>query len=190
MGRFCKVCEHSNRARLELGLANGIGFRRLAQTFPGLSQDSLRRHKINHMSPKQIVELLVGKKLPDEMMQEIRDREADGILHQMMNIRAIAWERLDMAREVGEEKTIQGYLRELRGVIKDEAELLGMLGVKSQHLHINLSQAPEWVEVKAVLLAALAKYPDAQIAVLDALERVGKPMKVIEANGHDRVITA
>lgn len=76
---------------------------------------------------------------------------------------------LDKAEDAGELRTALGAIREVRGNLELLAKLLGELDEKPQ---INILLSPEWLELRAVIVSALAYYPQAREAVLGAIEDV------------------
>jgi hypothetical protein len=63
-----------------------------------------------------------------------------------------ALEILDKAEEAGELRTALGAIREARGNLELLAKLLGELDERPV---VNLNLSPEWLELRAVIVAAL-----------------------------------
>ena len=63
-----------------------------------------------------------------------------------------------------------GAIRELRGITELYAKITGEL--QSQTVN-NIIIAPEWVNLRNVILIALEPYPAARQAVIEAVGRVG-----------------
>lgn len=71
----------------------------------------------------------------------------------------------------GDPKIALGAIRELRGVF----DLLGRLAIAAAEYKrlnpppVDLSQSPEWIELQGLIVAALRPFPEARLAVVDAI---------------------
>ena len=95
--------------------------------------------------------------------------EAGDLLSQVRYLQARALSILDQAEEAGDLKVALAAIREARGNLELLAKLLGQL---QQEGTVNVLIAPEWLQVRAVLLQALQPYHDAKYAVAGALARL------------------
>ena len=59
-------------------------------------------------------------------------------------------------------------VRELRGLVELLAKITGELDERPS-VTVNLTASPEWQHLQGVILAALARFPDAREAVAGAL---------------------
>jgi hypothetical protein len=73
---------------------------------------------------------------------------------------------LAKAEKAGEYRTALQGVREARACLELLAEMQGELDRRAT---INVLLAPEWLAVRSAVLAALARYPDARVAVADRL---------------------
>jgi hypothetical protein len=71
------------------------------------------------------------------------------------------------AEAAGDLRTALNGLREARGYVELLAKLLGELDERPE---VNLHVAPEWIELRAMIVGALGAYPSARQAVLEAIE--------------------
>jgi hypothetical protein len=139
-------------------LVNGKPFRNIAERF-GTSASALTRHKAEH--------------IPAAMAQARSAAEvaqADGLVDQLVRLRADARRIEEKAEETGDLRTALMGIRELVRILELTAKLVGELDERPQ---VNVLVAPEWLAVRSVLLEALRPYPDARQAVaarLAALE--------------------
>ncbi len=157
MSRACTVCSHERREEIDRALVGGSPNLSLSSLF-GVSEAALRRHKANH--------------LPAHLAQAEKAREvarADDLLEEVRDLQSRARAILDKAEGAGELRTALGAIREARGNLELLAKLLGELDEKPQ---INILLSPEWLELRAVIVSALAYYPQAREAVLGAIEDV------------------
>jgi len=188
MPRACGPCGDKRRNELDRRLLemeiSSETFRRISREF-GYSEDALSRHKTNHL----IVDLGNVKQAMEEAREqalaEVRQKETDEIeaevkgsmaarlenaasfLDQLREVRREAAKLLDRAETADDLKAAGVFLRELREQIRLWAELEGRLAMQPQ---INICIHPEWVELKAVIITTLRKYPEALEAVRDAIK--------------------
>ncbi len=155
MARTCTVCTHPHREQIDRALLSGEANTSLSSVF-AVSEQALRRHKSSHLPAK-----LVMAQAAEEVAQ------ADTLLEQVRDLQRRALEILDKAEEAGELRTALGAIREARGNLELLAKLLGELDERPV---VNLSVSPEWLELRAVIVAALEPYSEARGAVLRALE--------------------
>lgn len=154
MPMACSVCNHSDRPAIDKALATGQAKRRIAADYE-LSESAVHRHFDEHL-PARIVKA-----------QERQDvREALDIVTQLKAINSASIEVLKMARTSGDgELVLKACDRVLRQV-ELQAKLLGELDDRPQ---INVMLSAEWLELRVVILQALQGYPDARVAVAEAL---------------------
>jgi hypothetical protein len=158
MPRSCNVCSHPDREAIDEALVGGTALSELAAIYR-VSDDSLGRHKANHLPAK-----LVMAHAAEEVAQ------ADTLLGQVRDLQERALAILDKAEEAGELRTALGAIREARGNLELLAKLLGELSDQPQ---VNVLISPEWLQLRAVIVTALEPHPEARGAVLRALEGGG-----------------
>ena len=154
MPRTCTVCTHSERAQIEAALVAGTALRTIADQ-NGVSKTALIRHKAEHV-PRALAKA-----------HEAREKaQADDLLLQVRALQGSALRILVRAERDGDGRTALAAIREARGNLELLAKLLGELDERPQ---INILVAPEWLAVRAAMLAALAPYVEARVAVAAAL---------------------
>jgi hypothetical protein len=136
----------------------GVAFPALVAEYR-VSKDSLSRHKANHLPAK-----LVIAQAAEEVAQ------ADTLLDQVRGLQRRALEILDKAEEAGELRTALGAIREARGNLELLAKLLGELDERPV---VKLNLSPEWLELRAVIVAALEPHSEARESVLRAIRGAG-----------------
>lgn len=155
MARPCSVCSHPERGAIDAALVAGGSFRDIAGQYR-ISKSALARHKDSH-----IPSALAQAREAQEVAQ------ADNLLGQVRDLQARALGILARAEKTGNLRVALGAIREARGNLGLLAKLLGEL---QQEGTVNIILAPEWVELRTVILTALTPYPDARLAVAHALE--------------------
>ena len=159
MPRPCTVCQHPARGEIDHALVQGTAYRRISKDY-SLTEAATRRHALAHLpamlSKAQQVAEVAGA---DALLADVRD----------LHGRAVAI--LDKAEDADSWGAALGAIREARQCL----ELLGKLQgrIDDSPKIAVLIQSPEWMTVRATLLSALAPYPAARQATVEALSRVG-----------------
>jgi hypothetical protein len=132
----------------------GASLREIASLY-AVSQSAVRRHRSRH--------------LPGTLARA-RDAKAvahgDDLLAQVRSLQAKALAILERAEQAGELKTALLAIREARECLALLAKLLGELDERPT---VNLLISPEWLTVRAALLAALLPFPEARAAAAEKL---------------------
>lgn len=157
MPRVCTICAHAERAAIDKALIDGRAFRHIAAQF-GTSTTALQRHKADHL-PASLTKAKDAATVAD----------ADDLLKQAGALRSKAISLLLKAEQAGDYRTALAGIREARGCVELLAKLLGEL---QDGATVNVVMAPAWIELRAVIMAALRPYPEARAAVAAGLQRV------------------
>jgi hypothetical protein len=135
----------------------GESFRYVSERY-GTSTTALFRHKREHV-PAHLSQA--------QAAQEVA--QADDLLGQVRSLQTRALAILDRAEEAGDLRSALGAIREARGNLELLAKLLGELDERPQ---VSVLVMPEWLALRAAILAALAPYADARAAVAATLLRL------------------
>ena len=152
MPRSCTVCVHPKREEINRALVGGASNRSVA-SLNDVSEAAVRRHKANHLPAK-----LVMAQAAEEVAQ------ADDLLGQMRDLHARTLAVLEAAETTNQHRTALSAIREARSNLELLAKLLGELDERPQ---VNVLISPT---VQTAIIAALEPYPEARLAVADALE--------------------
>lgn len=153
MPRQCTICNHEQIEDINKAVIGGDSLRKISQDF-GISYDALYRH---------------NKHLPAEMTKAKEAAEvtqADTLLEQVQSLQSKAISLLEQAESAGDMRTALQGVREARGCIELLAKLQGEL---EQQGTVNITLAPEWLEMRTVILQAVEGYPDARQSIVKAL---------------------
>lgn len=186
MGRRCTICDHPKRAAIDRALVdNEAGYRTVAAGF-GISAEALFRHRKNHL-PELLARALAAKPRPvpragrkdpatpaydqeiahhKEAVDERQERHAIDVMQQLKAINAACLEVLAKARAAEKHTTLLGAVDRIHRQIELQARLLGEL---QDGQTVNVLVAPEWHQVRLVVVNALRPYPEARAAVAGAL---------------------
>ena len=165
----------------------GETYRSISQDCP-YSEDALRRHKTNHIiadvgdvreamraAREAALEEARQKELEtikEEVVAEAKEglaarlelcRDHFGQLRVLRERAALALETAEGAEDV---KTALLAIKELRELVRLWGELEGKL--QSQPT-VNILVAPEWLQLRTIIVTALRPHPEALEAVLNAL---------------------
>jgi len=158
MPRVCTVCVHADRDAIERCLVAGESSNRALAALYGVSEAALRRHKAAHLPAK-----LARAQDAAEVAR------ADDLLTQVRGLQAKAMGLLAQAEGAGDYRTALSGIGQVRACLELQAKLLGELDERPQ---VNVLLMPEWLAVRAALLAALRPYGEARQAVAVALLRM------------------
>ncbi len=157
MPRPCSVCTSPDALAIDRALIDGDTLRNTAKRY-GVSEDSLRRHKRNgHIVEAAKRELNADDELPD----------GDTILNRVQNLERRAMSILNQAERAGSIGVALSAIREARSTIELLAKLVGDLDTGGVNVVI---QSSGWIEIRAVVVAALERHPAARADVAAALE--------------------
>ncbi|MGB9793340.1 MAG: hypothetical protein ACPLRU_02490 [Desulfofundulus sp.] len=156
MPRKCTICEHPQVEEINKALLSGDSLRNIARQF-AISKDALFRHR---------------QHLPADMVKAQEAEEvarADSLLDQVTELKDRALAILDKAEQAGDSRTALLAIREAKGCLELLAKLLGEL---HEQTTVNVLISPQWVSLRAVILQALEPYPEAKLALAQALREV------------------
>lgn len=152
MARYCSVCESESRAAIDAALARSEPLRRLSARY-GLSTSALQRHGKRHLSAA-LAAMRTG---------EQEDRRAT-LLERVEGLIDRAESLYTAAAEEGKAQLALAAVKELRGCLELLGKASGELKDGPQ-VTINLLSSPEWVNVRGVIFASLAAFPEARAAL-------------------------
>lgn len=158
MPRVCTVCEHPELEAIDKALVGGASNRSLASLYD-VSEAAVRRHKTNHLPAKLVMA---------EKAAEVA--EADDLLAQVQDLQARTLFILEEAETTKQHRIALSAIREARSNLELLAKLVGQLDDSPK---VNITLSPEWLELRAVIVGALAPYQNARAEVLRAIEGAG-----------------
>ncbi len=161
-GPVCTVCSHPGRIEIEAALVQGLSQRQVATDW-GVTRFAVARHRQNHLSPA---------------VKALRTRrESDGARTGQQRLEELAdtaQEVLELARGHADGAKPDGKLmlesiKRLESIVTTIMRTTGELDERPQINVLNLSSNPEWVEIRSLLMVALAPHPAAAEAAAVAL---------------------
>ncbi len=156
MARKCTICEHEKVSEINEALLAGEPCRNISERF-SVNISSLSRHKNQHI-PAALT----------QAQEAAEVAHADNLLSQVQSLQAKALSILAKAEGCGDLKTALHGIREARACLELLAKLQGEL---QQEGTINITLAPEWLELRAVILQTLEPFPEARLRLAQAIGR-------------------
>ena len=154
MPRQCSVCAHASLHAINTALVAGGTLRDIARQF-GLSKDAVARHQADHL-PVALVAAVGAEET----------RQALDVLQQLKTINAAALTVLRDARAAGDGDLALKAIDRIQRQVELQAKLLGDLDERPV---VNILLSPEWQQLRGQLVAALAPFPEARVAVAAVL---------------------
>ena len=182
-GQKCRVCEHPDRARIELQIARRVPNRRVASNF-NISPDSVQRHKHNHMPAQLLAALVCGTRETEIDLEQLRVSESEGMLQHLLALRGRLYALLDQAEEDNDINAATRVHGRLNENLKLTGQLVGELNSRAPHVVNNVLILPQYLELRTSLVRALQPFPEASQAVAQVLRTIETDgAKEIEQNG-------
>ncbi|MDQ2786843.1 MAG: hypothetical protein M3Y58_17780 [Chloroflexota bacterium] len=151
MSRICTVCASPNREAIDQALIAGEPVRSVASRYVTIGRMAVQRHKDEHL-PATLAKAHEAGEVA----------HADDLLQQVRQLRGKAISILLQAERAGDLKTALMGVREARACVELLAEMEGEL---NRNPVVNVILSPEWTRLRAVIIGALAPYPDARLAI-------------------------
>ena len=162
MPRICSICSHAERAEVDRAIVHGQPYRVIAGRF-GLSKSAVERHAGEHVAS------LIARATTQ------RDRlNADALVAEIRVLREVTLGVLEESRESGEHKHALGAIARLEKQAELVARLLGELVERQRVETIDVLFADQWQRLRPRLVAALEPYPEASLALAEALSDAGE----------------
>jgi transposase len=150
----CTVCTHDRRADIEAAMLEGTPNRRVAAHY-GLSEQAVRRHKRDHLPDRLLLAREAGE-----------TASADNLLSQLRDLHARTLAVLGETEAARDHQTALRAISEARRNLELLARLTELLGPETV-VNVQID-----ARVQSVILDALAPFPEARLAVADALREV------------------
>ncbi|GAA6745311.1 hypothetical protein Thermus71318_08120 [Thermus brockianus] len=159
VSRKCTICTHPQREEIDRELAEGRSIRDIARRY-SVSRPSLHRHRTH---------------VQDAIQQAIEAKVVSvgaSVLDRIRELNREARSLLEEARSKGRYAAAVQAIGAATRLLELEAKLLGELDERPS-VQVALVASPEWARLRAVVLEALAPYPEARAALVERLEAEG-----------------
>lgn len=158
MPQVCRVCKHPDREAIDRQLVIGTALDALGGEY-GVSRSSLTRHKANHVS----------EALHAVVVEEREKAGPRSALDRLEELYDTASRILAAAEQEGKASLSLSAVRELRGITETLAKVTGEINDRPQLAVFQLSASPEWAQTRDTVFRVLEGFPDARVAVAQAL---------------------
>lgn len=188
-GPRCSICDHDERWRIELLRAGGASLDSLATKFK-CSADAIGRHWRSHVSAEVKVGYLAG---PAQLADLAATASAEGasVLDHFRVVRTLLMSHLDATTQAGDARGAAVVSGSLVNVLEKIGKVTGEIATIAQGTiniqnNVAIVNSPQFAQVQAAILRALAPHPAARMAVVEALRALddeaapSKPPLVID----------
>lgn len=157
MTRVCTVCTHRERAAIDVALASeSASNRRIAAQY-GVSEQAIRRHRAEHL-PVHLVHAAEAEDV----------RTAIDVVMELREVNLAVRTVLTQAQRDSDGDLVLKASDRILKQLELQAKLIGELH-DGNTVNVNMTTNVAWTAIRTVMLAALAQYPEARIAVAEAL---------------------
>jgi hypothetical protein len=170
----CAVCKHPDRARIELMRAGGASLDTIAKKYK-IGRDSIWRHYGRHVSEATKAQLIAG---PLQLSQLAERAAAEGLslLDYLSIIRSTLMDQFQHAAAANDKNGAGITSGRLLQCLDQIGRLTGEITRISSNTVVNnntlVINSPQFARVQGAIISALAPYPDARLAVVEALRSV------------------
>lgn len=151
---------------MELVLSGGASMRATAKRF-GVDYMAVRRHWTTHVTDERRAALIAGP----TKLSELADRAAEeggSLLDHFVILRNTLYRRLDACDEAGDAPQVASLSGRIIEVLREMGRLTGDLTRTGVTINNNIFVSPQFAELQAALIEALARHPDARVDVIRA----------------------
>jgi hypothetical protein len=167
----CSVCSSKFRASVDLGLVRGLSFRALASRF-GLHADAIGRHSENHLSVVMRAALLTAVQPTAIDLDKLHEQEGSNLLANIAAQRGRLQVFAEAAADAGDTRAAVSAEAGITSNLALTAKILGAIVQRMDVRHHSILISPEYTTLRSTLIAALAPFPAAQLAVSRALHQL------------------
>jgi hypothetical protein len=186
----CTVCRHNDRVLIEAARVGGCSLDSIAAKHK-LSRDAVWRHCRSPADGGHITEDARADYLAAIPMSELAEKAASeglSVLSYLSIVRNTLMQSFQLAASVGDRHATSALAGRLTEVLRAIGSISGEMGSMAvANLTINnttVMNSPVFATLQANLLHALAPFPDARAAVVNALRAMDRenepPMKMLE----------
>lgn len=170
-GPACSICQHEKRPQIELALVHKVPLRTIAARF-NVSPHAVHRHAKNHLSPQMRAALLAAVRPTEIDLEALQRSESEGLLSHLVTQRARLQQLSEQSLELADVRAAAAVEGRITSNLELTAKLLGQLVTRHEVRRTSVLLSPDYLELRAALVRALAPFPEAARAVGDALHRL------------------
>ena len=159
-------------------MARGASRRSVATQYE-VSDDAIDRHWNGHVPDKVKATLQAEFLKPSATIEALPNEELPGLLERLARYRAGLAHLFDLAIETGDRQGVGPIARELREIETLVASQTGELRARAQAPVMHLHASADFVRLRQAIMMALRPFPDALVAVSEALRDIDAPAPVL-----------
>jgi hypothetical protein len=169
----CVVCNHKDRALIEFARVAGASLDSIAAKH-GISRDAVWRHTDKHIDDATRADYLA--QVPMKDLAAKAAEEGTSVLGYFSIIRATLMTQFQLAASLNDRTataTLAGRLTEVLRAIGSISGEMGSMAVNNLTINnVSIMNSPVFASLQANLLHALAPFPEARAAVVNALRNM------------------
>ena len=165
----CQGCNHLERVRIERLLSAGASIKGTARKFE-IDYHALRRHWINHVSSQARATYITGAGVAKDQLEKVVADESLALIDHYRIVRRALYKGISSASEVGDNNALALLSGRLHENFRDSGRLTGELQ-RGPLLNVqnNVLINPDYSKAIARIVSAVAPFPEARQAVIEAL---------------------
>lgn len=183
--RNCLVCNHPERARIELLRVGGASLDSLAAKFD-ISRDAIWRHGAKHVSQERRAELTVGRSKIEELAETAAD-ESKSLLDYLSITRSVLFHQFLTAAEAADRPAVANIASKLLEALIEYGKLTGELrqisGITVNNNTVNFIGTPEFGALSAGLLSIARQFPEIKAHIVALLRQLDSEPAIPKPNG-------
>jgi hypothetical protein len=164
VARTCTVCASPERQAIDRALVARQAYRVIAGRF-SLARSSLARHQAEHL-PALLARAYEAERAAEagDLLAQLRERQAKA-----EHLVAVAEDLTGRSAKLGDLRTAIAGVQAATSASREVRECLELLaeveGRLSRQPSVNLTLAPQWLEIRGVLMDELRPYPELRASV-------------------------
>ena len=173
-GSKCTVCNHANRAQIDLAIASGVAKKRIAERFGGLSMDAVWRHGKDHLPPEMRAALALKLIRKERDTRAVLLEEGAGTIEAIRALRGPMFARFLAACDAGDDRSAAQLAGRIHEGLALSARITGEMIPAVGTSVTNIVLSPDYQKLRTELIRALMPYPEAREAVAAVFRRAGE----------------
>ena len=157
----CKVCLHPRRSEIEQQIADRTLTQSRAAIIVSCHNSTVSRH----------MRFCVAPHVAELARREARELQAIDVIHQLAQSHQTTQRILEKALSEGKERVALKALEVEIKQLELSAKLTGQLNEAPQ---VNLLMNPEFMKLKQIIVKQLAPFPEARLALSEALDDIAE----------------
>jgi hypothetical protein len=169
----CTVCQHPQRAAIELAISAGVGHRQIAERHK-VGHHAVFRHGRDHLTPELRAAMALKLLKKEGDTRAVLLSEGVSTLEALQVIRSVTYSRFLAAADCGDDRAVASLCARLHEGLQLSSRLVGELAPASKVSISSVVLHPDYMRLRNELLAVLRRHPAAQADVAVVFRRMGE----------------